>query len=272
MEPCGIITLTTDFGYDDPFAGQMKGAILSIRPDAVIVDVTHGIRAHDIAQGAFVIAGSYDAFPEGTIHVCVVDPTVGSKRRGIIVSAGNHLFIGPDNGLFSQVIGRSGSYCAVEITNGQYVRACAGPTFHGRDVFAPAAAWLSKGVELLEFGPTVDDLCLTDLQIPEEDGTGISGQVVYFDRFGNAITNIRKERIDSRGASISGIRWNETSVSMAPHYAAAGDRGLHALFNSSGYLELFVNRNDAATRYGIRKGDRVTIALSPSPDIPSAET
>ena len=215
---------------------------------------------------------SYDAFPEGTIHVCVVDPTVGSKRRGIIVSAGNHLFIGPDNGLFSQVIGRSGSYCAVEITNGQYVRACAGPTFHGRDVFAPAAAWLSKGVELLEFGPTVDDLCLTDLQIPEEDGTGISGQVVYFDRFGNAITNIRKERIDSRGASISGIRWNETSVSMAPHYAAAGDRGLHALFNSSGYLELFVNRNDAATRYGIRKGDRVTIALSPSPDIPSAET
>ncbi|MDD5170857.1 MAG: SAM-dependent chlorinase/fluorinase, partial [Syntrophales bacterium] len=264
MKTCRIITLTTDFGYSDPFVGQMKGVILSIQPEASIVDLTHGIPAHDIEQGAFVIASSYSYFPDGSIHVVVVDPGVGSERRGIIVFAGRHYFIGPDNGIFTRIINEAGSYLAAHITNGRYAMTSTGPTFHGRDIFAPAAAWLAKGADLVDFGPAVTDVYLPDMPKPEMSGGGFSGEVIYLDRFGNAITNMRKESLPGGTAFITTVQWKGITVPLISHYAAAEDRGLHALFNSSGYLELFANRESAASLYGIRKGDKVALTLSPS--------
>ncbi len=266
----GIITLTTDFGYSDPFVGQMKGAILSIHPHTIIVDLTHDIPSHDIEGAGFVLASSYAFFPEGTIHIAVVDPGVGSDRKGIIISSRNHFFIGPDNGIFSGIVTDNGSYHAIQITNAQFMLPVKGPTFHGRDIFAPAASWLARGTEMAEFGSAVEDLFLLDFPKPEIHETGVSGQIVYIDKFGNAITNIRKNSIDVGEAGVYLLRREKDmiAVSFAPNYADARSRRLHALFNSSGYLELFVNRKSAASLHGIRKGDKVLISLSPFHDNP----
>jgi len=270
MKPSGIITLTTDFGYRDPFVGQMKGVMLKVHPQAVIVDLTHGIGSHDIEDGGFAIATSCVCFPDGTIHVAVVDPGVGSQRRGVIVQAGKHFFIGPDNGIFSRIILEAGTYQAVHLVNERFFLPNGGPTFHGRDVFAPAAAWLAKGKDMRQFGPAVDDLFLSDIPQPALNREGLSGQVIYIDKFGNAITNIMKGIFDNDKNILIGWEWKDGAlpVPMVPHYAAAKGDTLHALFNSSGYLELFVNQKSASALHGIRKGDKVSISLSPFLDKP----
>jgi len=272
MKPCGIITMTTDFGYRDPFVGQMKGSLLSIHPASVIVDLTHDITSHDVAEAAFVLAESYPWFPPGTIHLVVVDPGVGSLRRGIIVFSGDHLFIGPDNGCFSRIIEKNGPYRAVQITDNRYIRSTAGPTFHGRDVFAPAAAWLARGVDMAAFGPHIEDVLLPDALGVEVQGDCIAGRVIYVDKFGNAVTTVRREDMENSRRSVCQVQWNDAIISMAPYYGAASGQGLQALFNSSGYLELFVNQRNAAALYGIRKGDKVIVALSPLSNISAINT
>lgn len=272
MKPTGIITMTTDFGYRDPFVGQMKGSLLSIHPSSVIVDLTHDIPSHDVAEAAYVLAESYSWFPPGTIHLCVVDPGVGSPRRAIILFSGDHFFIGPDNGCLSGVIERNKHYRAVHITNGRYVRTSTGPTFHGRDIFAPAAAWLARGVDLAAFGPPIEDVHFSAAFQMEVEGNCIAGRVIYVDTFGNAITNVRQEAVDGVRRSVCRVLWNGVTISMTPYYGAASGQDLHALFNSSGYLELFVNQKSAAALHGIRKGDKVIAALSPLPNISSADT
>ncbi|MBZ0155178.1 MAG: SAM-dependent chlorinase/fluorinase [Alphaproteobacteria bacterium] len=252
-----VITLTTDFGYKDPFVGEMKGIILSINPRVLPVDITHAITPQDIREGALLIGESCRYFPKGSIHVVVVDPGVGSGRRAIIVEAGGHLFVGPDNGVFSTVLSSPESVRVIHILEEKYVLSLQSPTFQGRDVFAPAAAWLSRGVALEEFGPRIDDPVRIVFPLPRQEGEGITGEVIYIDRFGNAITNIRRSDLETLGvwhAELKGI-----PIPPVGHYAQAEENSLSCLINSSGHLELFVNRGDASGRYGIRKGDPVML-------------
>ncbi|MFO0753388.1 MAG: SAM-dependent chlorinase/fluorinase [Thermodesulfovibrionales bacterium] len=253
-----LITLTTDFGYKDPFVGEMKGVILSINPQVVPVDITHDIDPQDIQEGALLIGESHRYFPKGSIHVVVVDPGVGSGRRAVIVEAGGHFFVGPDNGVFSAVLSSPESARIIHIVEEKYVLALRSPTFQGRDVFGPAAAWLSRGVALEEFGPRIADPVRIALSQPRREGGRIIGEVIHIDRFGNAVTNIRRSDLEACGglldAEVKGI-----PAARVQHYAQAGENSLHCLVNSSGRLEFFVNRGDAAERYGIGKGDRVVL-------------
>ncbi len=253
-----IITLTTDFGYRDPFAGEMKGVILSINPAARIVDITHGIEPQDVEQGSFIIGSSYKYFPEGTIHVCVVDPGVGSARRAIIIEAGGHYFIGPDNGLFSHVVAFSRGAKAVHITEKKCVLDMDSPTFQGRDVFAPAAAWLSRGVKIGDFGPAINDFKRLAIPAPVIGKDYVTGAVIYRDRFGNAVTNITKSALSSLGESVSG-EVKSKAIRLLKYYSQAEAGELACLVNSSGYLELFVNKGNAATMFDIKRGERVIV-------------
>lgn len=253
-----MITLTTDFGYKDYFVGQMKGVILSINPRVTIIDITHDIQPQCIEEGAFVIGSTYSFFPSGTIHIAVVDPGVGSGQRGIVLEAAGHYFIGPDNGIFSYVISSAHHLRAVEITETRFVRSKDSPTFHGRDVFSPVAAWLSKGVVMEEYGPFIGDLKRFSLPEPVTEGRAMCGEVIYVDRFGNAYANVRNRHLSQFGNEFC-LTMNEVIVTPLKHYNEAMDKELHYLINSSDYLELFVNGDSAAKLFGIKKGDRVKI-------------
>ena len=182
------ITLLTDFGLKDPYVGVMKGVILSINPDARIVDITHDIEPQDLTEGCFLIKESYPFFSKGSIHLCVIDPTVGSDRRAIVLEHDGHLFVGPDNGLFSLAIDqRSRIY---QIENKRYMLKEVSNTFHGRDIFSPVAAYLSLGLDPAALGKKVDDpVLLPDMQ-PTIKGHTLTGKVVRLDRFGNVLSNI----------------------------------------------------------------------------------
>jgi S-adenosylmethionine hydrolase len=265
MADSPVITLTTDFGYKDPFAGVMKGVMLGINPRAVTIDLTHGISPHNIAEAAFVIGINYRYFPRGSIHVAVVDPGVGSERRPLIAEADHHFFIGPDNGIFSYVFGMKHDILRVfHVTAEHYFLSSHSPTFQGRDVFASVAAWLSKGVNISRFGEPITDYRMISLPFPSTspDGT-VRGEVLYIDRFGNAITNIAESDIAAvRGADPQlpfRCAVNEKVAAFRNYYVEAEEGKLSALVNSSGYLEFFVLRDSAASRYGILPGDKVRV-------------
>jgi S-adenosylmethionine hydrolase len=263
-----IITLTTDFGYRDPFAGVVRGVILSINPHAIIIDLTHGIRPHDISEAAFVMGINYRYFPKGSIHMAVVDPGVGSKRRPIIVSVDGHYFIGPDNGIFSYLFHMNHEvFTVVHITAGHYFLSSHSPTFQGRDVFAPVAAWFSKGVDISKFGEPITDYEKIPLALPAMTPEGaIQGEVMLIDGFGNAITNITKADIDKVLALspeghikpvIKGI-----GAAFKQYYSEAETGKFCVLINSSGYLEFFINRGNAAVEYGISPGEKVKVIFT----------
>jgi S-adenosylmethionine hydrolase len=253
-----IITLTTDFGYKDPFVGEMKGVILSINPSVTLIDITHGIEPHKIEEGAFIIGSSYKYFPSGTIHIAVVDPGVGSERRPIILEAGGYYFVGPDNGIFSYVMSFSEKMKVIHITEEKYMLSKDSPTFQGRDVFAPVAAWLSKGIALEAFGCAIDDFKMFEIQLPKIEGDGISGEVIYIDRFGNAITNIRKSDLQGFGEKFS-VEIKGRVVRAVKNYSQASDKSLYCLINSSNFLEFFVNMDSASRLFDINKGEKVTV-------------
>ena len=260
-----IITLTTDFGYKDPFVGEMKGVILSINPDAVVVDLTHDINPQDIEQGAFIIGTSHRYFPKGTVHVAVVDPGVGSARRAVIIEADGDYFVGPDNGIFSyivsSIVSSSKNLKAVHITEERYMLSKDSPTFQGRDLFAPVAAWLSKGIALEEFGPVIHDLNTVPIPEPVVESAVVRGNVIYIDRFGNAITNITMNDLSGLGENyIVEIKGRE--VRTLKYYSEASGNDLNCLINSSGHLELFVNRGNASERFSIYKGERVVVHIA----------
>jgi len=257
-EQIRVITLTTDFGCRDPFAGEMKGVVLSINPRAVLVDFTHEVPPQDVSEGAFIIGSSYKYFPKGTIHVVVVDPGVGSGRRPVIIEADGHYFVGPDNGVFSYVLSYAKTMKAVHITNSEYMLSKDSPTFQGRDLFAPVAGWLSKGTRLEEFGRFIHDPVRFEVPLPETSGDNILGEVIYIDSFGNAITNIRKSDLTGAGGQFS-VTIKDTAIYPLKFYAQASDSALSCLVNSSGHLELFVNRGSASKLFNIVKGDKVTV-------------
>src|SRR5947207_1030860 len=192
--PKPIITLLTDFGSQDYFTAAMKGVILSINPAAQIVDITHEIPPQDIQAAAFNLLATYKDFPAKTIHVAVVDPGVGSTRRAVLIECAGQFFVGPDNGIFGWVCEREGIYNAIHLTNENYFRHPVSATFHGRDIFAPVAAAVSKGGALDEFGPAIKNLIHLESLKPKilSDGA-IEASIIYIDRFGNCITNLTRE-------------------------------------------------------------------------------
>jgi hypothetical protein len=262
-----VITLTTDFSLKDPFVAMMKGVILGINPKANIVDITHNITRHNIAEASQTLSMSYRYFPDGAIHIAVVDPGVGSSRRPIMVVTESQFFIGPDNGIFSSIINEAGedTIKVIHITEDEYFLSKTGATFHGRDIFAPVAAWLSKGLEAGQFGERINDY-LT-INIPEvtfSESSSLTGEIISIDSFGNAISNITRDNLSSLDSSESGNRlmvsYNNAPLSLLSFYAESKGSALSAIINSSGYLELFVNRRSAADNYHIKVGDKVTVS------------
>lgn len=238
-----IITLITDFGLNDHYTGAMKGVIYSINPDAKIVDITHNIPRQDVFRGAFILRDAYCFFPKGTIHVVVVDPGVGSKRRSITVKADQNLFVGPDNGLFSFIYKESKSVKINEIANPKFFLPETSNTFHGRDIFAPVAAHLSLGVSMGELGNEVLDQVKLEIVDPEVYGDEIIGGVIYEDSFGNLITNIPARMIKS-GSRICIDKWVIERVSKSYSEVQRGE--LLAIVGSSGHLEFSVNQGRAS--------------------------
>lgn len=253
-----IITLLTDFGLKDPYAGIMKGVILSINPDVTIVDISHEVEAQDIREGAFLIKEYYTYFEKGTIHVAIVDPTVGSERRPIVFSKDGYFFIGPDNGIFTLVIDEDTEIYLIE--NKKFMMRTISTTFHGRDVFAPVAAHLSLGFHLSAFGEVVTDpVCLTDI-FPKIETDVIYGEVVRFDRFGNAITNIHASTLNTfiKGKKFS-ITIGKTSFeSIDKSYY---EKEVTCLIGSAGYLEFAYYRGSFREEKKVWKGDEVTVRV-----------
>ena len=246
-----VITLTTDFGVGDPYVGMMKAVILSIAPDVRIVDLTHGIRSHDVMEAALVIGSSHAYFPKGAIHVVVVDPGVGSSRRPLLVATEQAYFVAPDNGVLSEIHAGSSRLACLELTAARYFRHPVSNTFHGRDVFAPVAAWLSRGVEPERFGCVVENR--VTLRLPEvrrSGRDGLAGTVLRVDKFGNLITNLRAERYRER------LQAGEFLLSIGEHrvhqlcrsYREAKGSEPFVIWGSLGLLEISCNQASAADR------------------------
>jgi S-adenosyl-L-methionine hydrolase (adenosine-forming) len=257
-----IITLTTDFGYTDPFVGIMKGVILRITPDAQIVDLSHGIAPQDIRAAALSLAASVDSFPDGSIHVVVVDPGVGSVRRAIRIESANHYFVGPDNGVLSFALEGKESARIVDLSNETYHLQPKSGTFHGRDVFAPVAAHLAHGVPLGEFGASLEDCVRLRWPPIDHAGDSILGEILYIDRFGNLFTNIRERDLMSVAPERIGVRFGEINIlGLSPNYAAGQSKGFIALINSWGMVEIAMFKGNAASQTAAQMGDKVKIDL-----------
>jgi S-adenosylmethionine hydrolase len=258
-----LITLTTDFGYTDPFVGIMKGVICGINPQARIVDLSHGIPAQDIMGAALVLRHSAQYFPHGTIHVAVVDPSVGSARRPLVVESGENYFVGPDNGIFSLAMVEKRPKRIIHLSNPNYHLQPTSATFHGRDIFAPVAAYLSLGIAPEAFGETTDDF--VSLQWPgiSKTETAIAGEIVYIDAFGNLFTNIRVDDLKALSGHPLRVVMRDLSIlGLATSYASVKQGNYLALVNSWGLLEIAVGKGSAQKRSGATIGDKVQVTWS----------
>jgi S-adenosylmethionine hydrolase len=235
---------------------MMKGVILGLDPEARIVDITHGIGAHNIKEAAIVISDAYGFFPGGTVHVVVVDPEVGTKRRPLLVMVDQHYFIGPDNGVFTEIFNRFGEEVEViHITADHYFLRREGQTFHGRDVFAPVAAAVSKKVDVTMLGDPIKDYVKINIPVPSVKQDRVRGEVVHVDRFGNAISNIRTADIKK----LKKVIVKDMELDIKTTYADAKDDKPHATINSSGRLEIFLYKNSASKVLEIKTGENVSV-------------
>jgi S-adenosylmethionine hydrolase len=260
-----IITLTSDFGLKDHYVGVMKAVVLGIAPTARLVDVSHEIAPQDIMAAAWVTKNAAFIFPKGTVHLCVVDPGVGTTRRPIAVSLNGHFFVGPDNGLFS-LVAEGLSYEAYELTNTSFWRDTRSNTFHGRDIFAPVAAHLARGVPIEEMGVRIDSMTYFRWATPVADKDGIQGWVVHIDAFGNLITNISKELVkEVAGDGPMKIYVGSTILrDISPTFASVPEGDPVAFIGSSGYLEIGLNRGNAERMLNIPKGAPVSMIFNRS--------
>mgnify|MGYP006089539087 CR=1 FL=1 len=255
-----VITLTTDFGLDDPFVGIMKGVILGICPNAELVDLTHSISPQNVFQAAYALQSSAVFFPKNTIHLAVVDPGVGGRRRGIAIKTENYIFVGPDNGIFSSFLE---NYQAIELTNKDYYLKTISNTFHGRDIFAPAAAWLAKGEPFEKLGQTLKKPIALYFPKTVFENNCLKGNLIYRDRFGNLTSNISathlkthfRENIDTINVHIA----NHPPISLASHYGLGEKDSLSALINSSNQIEIFLKNGNASEAFSIAVGSSIEI-------------
>jgi S-adenosyl-L-methionine hydrolase (adenosine-forming) len=257
-----LITLTTDFGTSDHFVAAMKGVMLGIAPRAGIVDITHGVAAFNVEEAAFTLAQAWRWFPKGTIHVAVVDPGVGSARRPILVEAAGHRFIGPDNGVFSMIYDAA-PHKVREISNAKLGLKQVSRTFHGRDVFAPAAAHLARGTSAARFGKRIEDFTKIPQLTPRALKRGRwEGTILKVDRFGNLITNFHVDRFpDVRTRAFEMLVGNEIVRRLALTYAETGVGEAAVIVGSSGYLEVSANQVSAAEKLGCGAGAAVELEI-----------
>lgn len=262
-----MVTLLTDFGTADYFVPAVKGVILSINPQTQIIDLTHEIPAQDVAAGAFTLGACYHNFPAGTIHVAVVDPGVGSSRRAIVVQAGEHQFVGPDNGLFSYVYRREEHVRVFQIEREEWFRQPVSPTFHGRDVFAPIAAQLSKGLLPESVGREVFDFVKLEIPKPVVDGQRrVIGAVIHIDRFGNCITNLTERELPNLQSSTGNSQTpklllaGQQVTQFGSHFDAASDKAsLFAYPGSAGFWEIALWCDSAAEKFAVKRGAEVIL-------------
>ena len=257
-----VITLTTDFGYQDPFVGIIKGVIAAINSRAQVIDLTHGVPAQNVMAAALILQHSVRFFPAGTIHVVVVDPGVGSVRKPILVEHEDHYFIGPDNGVLSLALDGNVPQRIIELTNAEYHLEQVSNTFHGRDIFAPVAAHLSLGVPTTQFGKSLDTL--VNLYMPQVlcGENRLEGEIIYADSFGNLFTNIRAR--DLTGVPVDRLRVALGDVQLSglvANYASVSSGAFACLFNSWGLLEIAINKGNVMERTGAKIGDKVIVTV-----------
>ncbi len=256
-----VIALLTDFGLRDHYVGSMKAAALSVCPEATLVDITHEIAPHDVLDGALQLAACYRIFPAGTVFVAVVDPGVGSARRGMAVEAGDYRFVAPDNGVLSGVLRETPAKRLVELTERRFFRPTVSRTFEGRDRFAPAAAWLLRGIELTALGRPLQNPHLLTLPQATVDVDGVNGEIVRIDRFGNLVTSIDRKTLErfASGQSFAIQAGGHPVARLVGTYAEIGEDEVCALFGSTDYLELAARSTRASDRLGLGPGAPVAI-------------
>ena len=266
MKRSGVITLLTDFGLADPYVGVMKGVILTVNPGARIIDISHHVKAGSISRAAGIIQDTYPYFPEGTVHITVVDPGVGGKRRAIILRAQAHFFVGPDTGIFWPIIQAHQNIKIIHITETKYFLPDVSDTFHGRDIFAPVAAHLSRGADPFEMGPVISNPVKLQLPAPHQEGGTLYGQVVNVDHFGNLITNIHRKEIEEfTGDKTPVIRLENLIIEgIRGIYAESGKGEILSLFGSSGYLEIAVNQGRASDLLGLDEAEIIGLGVEVS--------
>jgi S-adenosylmethionine hydrolase len=261
-----ILTLLTDFGTRDPFVGILKGVILGICPEAQLVDLSHEVPPQAISTGAFVLKSVLEYFPKGTVHLAVVDPGVGSARKAIALRSKGHYFVGPDNGLFPAALKEWGIEEIYELTDKKYQLTQISSTFHGRDLFAPAAAHLAAGLPLGRLGKKLSNLIWREIPTPFKTPAGWTGEVLWVDRYGNLITNLTQKHLGdtrrplSAGSGRFRLKIGKTILlNIATHYAQAKEGTVMALISSTGHLEIAVNRGRADEKLKAGIGSPVLI-------------
>lgn len=257
-----IITLTTDYGTNDHLVGVLKGVILKVNPEATIIDITHAVTPYDLLDGALAIASAYPYFPARTIHVVIVDPGVGTERRPILVSGQNQYFIAPDNGVLSGVYEKEPNLTVRHLTSEHYFLQPVSKTFHGRDVFAPVAAWLSKNWQPASMGETIEDFKRFALPRPKEADGLLKGVVMKVDSFGNLITNFRSEDLAAESMEKEKVQLqvgNHAVTRMVKMFASGNPGEPVAYIGSSGYVEIAVNKGNASKTMGIGRGTPVVL-------------
>jgi len=261
MSVHNIVSLTSDFGAQDPFAGIMKGVILGINPSTKIVDITHSIEAHNLLQCYYILKSSYLYFPYGTVHCAVVDPGVGTERRPLAVSCDGHYFVGPDNGILSFAFHKKS--IIIELTESRFFLPQKGYTFHGRDIFAPVSAELAKGTPIEKMGKPIHDPVRISTPEPILSAERIMGEVIYIDRFGNLTTNISLSMLeefvgkDSFSKMIFEMEGNKGR--FTENYESGEPDKPGALINSWENMEIFLNQGRAEKTLGVSVGDPVTV-------------
>ena len=257
-----VITLTTDFGVKDHYVGAMKAVLLSISENVRLVDISHQIPPQDIMAGAWVVRNSAMLFPPNTVHLVVVDPGVGTKRKPIAIRIEDQLFVGPDNGIFSLITDQY-DYEGVELSNSDFWRSDPSSTFHGRDIFAPVAAHLANGVKMSELGDPIEKLETYRWAVPISDRDGVQGWIVHIDHFGNLISNIPESMIREAGddANVKIYVGNTIFDTIVNTFGDVPDGEPAAYIGSSGVLEIAINKGDAKEMLGVEKGAQVSIVV-----------
>ncbi|MCC7034841.1 MAG: SAM-dependent chlorinase/fluorinase [Acidobacteria bacterium] len=262
-----VVALLSDFGTTDHYAGTMKAVVLGVCPDVTLVDIGHDVPPHDILAGALDLAACYRYFPAGTVFLVVVDPGVGSARRGIAAEAGDYRFVAPDNGVLTAVFKESPPRKVVELTERKFARPTVSRTFEGRDRFAPAAGWLARGIALASLGRSVTDYRRIEIPEPEITADRIAGVVLRVDRFGNCITNIDRRSLEklAHGGRLAITAGAHDIPRLVSTYDEAQGDDPCALVGSTDHLEVAVNAASAAERLGLARGSPVIVARQPSP-------
>ena len=255
----GIVTLMTDFGESDGYAGSMKGVILKLAPDVRIIDISHILPPFNITSAAYALFTCYCDFPAGSVHIAVVDPGVGSQRRPVTVAYQDYFFVGPDNGLFSLILAQGGDYRAWEIKNVAPTRGRISRTFHGRDIFAPAAAHLASNRDPGQLGPECMDLMMLPQAAPQTQGKRVLGEVIHIDHFGNLITNIREDMLDRSNPGAALIKIGScTIMGLSETFSDREPGELLAYVGSAGLLEIGIVQGSAAAAVKTPLGREVT--------------